>query len=90
MKKKFAFDKKSHPHNTGEKTLDKKLQKEKKYERLEKEIQLATHERMRDLGPNCHWSHKNVRQMTERDWRIFREDHDIIIKGGRVPIPIRN
>jgi len=28
--------------------------------------------------------------MTERDWRIFREDHDIIIKGGRVPNPIRS
>ena len=28
--------------------------------------------------------------MTERDWRIFREDHDIIIKGGRVPYPIRS
>lgn len=27
--------------------------------------------------------------MTERDWRIFREDKDIMIKGGRVPIPIR-
>jgi ATP-dependent RNA helicase DDX23/PRP28 len=27
--------------------------------------------------------------MTERDWRIFREDNDIIIKGGRVPNPIR-
>jgi ATP-dependent RNA helicase DDX23/PRP28 len=28
--------------------------------------------------------------MSERDWRIFREDHDIIIKGGRVPKPMRN
>jgi len=28
--------------------------------------------------------------MNERDWRIFREDHDIIIKGGRVPNPMRN
>ena len=27
--------------------------------------------------------------MTERDWRIFREDQDIIIKGGRVPNPLR-
>ena len=28
--------------------------------------------------------------MTDRDWRIFREDNDIIVKGGRVPYPIRN
>jgi ATP-dependent RNA helicase DDX23/PRP28 len=36
-----------------------------------------------------HWSKKNIYQMSERDWRIFREDHDIIIKGGRVPHPFR-
>jgi ATP-dependent RNA helicase DDX23/PRP28 len=28
--------------------------------------------------------------MADRDWRIFREDHEIYIKGGRVPPPIRN
>lgn len=28
--------------------------------------------------------------MTERDWRIFREDNNIITKGGRVPNPIRS
>src|ERR1700733_6610677 len=28
--------------------------------------------------------------MTERDWKIFRENSDILIKGGRVPNPIRN
>lgn len=27
--------------------------------------------------------------MTDRDWRIFREDNSIIIKGGRVPKPMR-
>ena len=27
--------------------------------------------------------------MTERDWRIFREDNEIYIKGGRVTHPIR-
>lgn len=38
---------------------------------------------------NIHWKDKKLNEMTERDWRIFREDHDIIIKGGRVPNPIR-
>lgn len=28
--------------------------------------------------------------MTERDWRIFREDYNITIKGGKIPNPIRN
>lgn len=37
-----------------------------------------------------HWSEKALEEMTERDWRIFREDYNITIKGGRIPDPIRN
>ncbi|XP_044743410.1 probable ATP-dependent RNA helicase DDX23 [Chrysoperla carnea] len=37
-----------------------------------------------------HWSEKRREEMTERDWRIFREDYNITIKGGRIPDPIRN
>ncbi|KAF4533343.1 hypothetical protein B566_EDAN002740 [Ephemera danica] len=36
-----------------------------------------------------HWSEKGRSEMTERDWRIFREDYSITIKGGRIPDPIR-
>ena len=32
---------------------------------------------------------KPFTQMTERDWRIFRENNEIMAKGGRVPHPIR-
>lgn len=39
---------------------------------------------------NRHWTQKSLDQMTERDWRIFREDFNISIKGGRVPKPLRN
>lgn len=28
-----------------------------------------------------HWTEKNFDEMTERDWRIFREDYNITIKG---------
>jgi ATP-dependent RNA helicase DDX23/PRP28 len=42
-----------------------------------------------DKDDNKHWSKKNLYQMSDRDWRIFREDHEIIIKGGRVPHPFR-
>ena len=28
--------------------------------------------------------------MSDRDWRIFRENNDISVKGGRIPFPIRN
>lgn len=37
-----------------------------------------------------HWSQKALGEMTQRDWRIFKEDHSISTKGGRVPVPMRN
>lgn len=36
-----------------------------------------------------HWTEKPVADMTTRDWRIFREDFQIFIRGGRVPVPMR-
>jgi ATP-dependent RNA helicase DDX23/PRP28 len=37
-----------------------------------------------------HWSEKTLAQMTERDWRIFREDFDIRVQGGgRNTLPLR-
>ncbi len=36
-----------------------------------------------------HWNEKGVQDMNERDWRIFREDYNISIKGGRIPNPFR-
>lgn len=36
-----------------------------------------------------HWTEKDFDEMTERDWRIFREDYNITIKGGKIPNPIR-
>jgi len=48
-------------------------------------------DKIRGLGEeNINLSKKSFNEMTERDWRIFREDHDIIIRGGRVPYPMRN
>nr|XP_018905630.1 PREDICTED: probable ATP-dependent RNA helicase DDX23 [Bemisia tabaci] len=37
-----------------------------------------------------HWTEKAQTEMTERDWRIFREDYNITIKGGKIPDPIRS
>jgi len=36
-----------------------------------------------------HWSEKPLSAMAERDWRIMREDFDIIVKGGRPLNPLR-
>jgi ATP-dependent RNA helicase DDX23/PRP28 len=43
----------------------------------------------KQLWDDRHWSEKDVTEMTERDWRIFREDYNITIKGGKIPEPIR-
>ena len=38
-----------------------------------------------------HWTEKAVEEMTERDWRIFREDFSIAYKGNAGgTLPIRN
>jgi ATP-dependent RNA helicase DDX23/PRP28 len=35
------------------------------------------------------WRDKKLEDMNDRDWRIFREDFNIRIKGGRAPLPLR-
>lgn len=42
-----------------------------------------------DSKMGSHWSDKPLTDMTERDWRIFREDFDIRIQGGRATLPLR-
>ncbi|KAI3915483.1 hypothetical protein MKW92_030265 [Papaver armeniacum] len=43
-----------------------------------------------DMKIHRHWSDKKLEHMTERDWRIFREDFNISYKGSKVPNPMRN
>ncbi|XP_073148414.1 DEAD-box ATP-dependent RNA helicase 21-like [Henckelia pumila] len=43
-----------------------------------------------DMRVDRHWSEKNLEEMTERDWRIFREDFNISYKGSRIPQPMRS
>lgn len=66
----------------------RRTQEEKDQEgvRLKKEQKREDKQKFDDR----HWSEKAVDQMTERDWRIFREDYNIAIKGGRIPNPIRS
>jgi ATP-dependent RNA helicase DDX23/PRP28 len=37
-----------------------------------------------------HWAQKPLSEMTDRDWRIFREDFNIAIKGGKIAKPLRS
>ena len=40
--------------------------------------------------PGAHWSEKQLHEMTDRDWRIMREDFDIHIRGGKPLNPLRS
>lgn len=35
------------------------------------------------------WREKDLKEMKDRDWRIFREDYNISTKGGQIPHPLR-
>ena len=39
---------------------------------------------------DTHWSEKSLSTMTERDWRIFREDFNIAYRGHNPTHPMRN
>lgn len=43
-----------------------------------------------DMRVDTHWSEKPLHKMTERDWRIFREDFNIAYKGNANTLPLRN
>ncbi|EGT44404.1 CBN-DDX-23 protein [Caenorhabditis brenneri] len=61
-------------------------EKEQEKNRLEKEMK----KEKKVAHDDRHWRMKQLHEMTDRDWRIFREDFNISIKGGKVPRPLRN
>ena len=54
--------------------------------RLKKEAKREAKQKWDDR----HWKDKELEAMTERDWRIFKEDYSIATKGGKIPPPLRN
>lgn len=44
----------------------------------------------RNFAQSQAYLNKLREEMSERDWRIYREDHEIYIKGGQCPNPIRS
>ncbi|CAD5231606.1 unnamed protein product [Bursaphelenchus xylophilus] len=61
-------------------------QKEQEEHRLE----LERRKQKKEDHDNRHWTTKPLAEMQDRDWRIFREDFNITIKGGNITKPIRN
>ncbi|MBA0570486.1 hypothetical protein Golob_004138 [Gossypium lobatum] len=43
-----------------------------------------------DMRVDKHWSEKKLEEMTERDWRFFREDFNISHEGSKIPRPMRS
>lgn len=41
------------------------------------------------ITSEVHWSEKELKDMSPRDWRIFKEDYKITSKGGEVDCPLR-
>lgn len=39
---------------------------------------------------DMHWSEKPLEKMKARDWRILKEDFEIITRGSNLPSPLRN
>lgn len=43
-----------------------------------------------NMSVGHHQFEKKLEEMTERDWRIFREDFNISYKGSKIPHPMRS
>jgi ATP-dependent RNA helicase DDX23/PRP28 len=66
-------------------------ERERLLERSQLEHLRAKEKELDELAlPGKHWSEKTLAEMDERDWRIFREDHQIVTKGGSIPKPFRS
>ena len=50
---------------------------------------LALPRSKRSKWDSLNWKEKPLEHMSERDWRIFREDFNITTKGKNIPKPIR-
>ncbi|KAL4177465.1 hypothetical protein KRP22_002398 [Phytophthora ramorum] len=79
----------------GSLTSEQIAVRQQERERALRSMQARERDRMREMASReaktmgTHWSDKSVDEMKERDWRIFREDFDITLKGGRAPHPLR-
>ncbi|KAL3070185.1 hypothetical protein niasHT_004132 [Heterodera trifolii] len=69
--------------------LEQRRSEAEKEQEKSRQRQLHKKQKKEDWD-NRHWTKKPLSEMSDRDWRIFREDFNISIKGGRIPRPMRN
>ena len=66
--------------------------RERARQRIAEDLREAERERNQRLEATSiglkgkHWKEKALGEMNERDWRIFREDFDIVVRGGCVSL----
>ncbi|KAG7398813.1 hypothetical protein PHYBOEH_010445 [Phytophthora boehmeriae] len=76
-------------------TSEQVAARQEERERAIRTMQARERDRIQEMASReaktmgTHWSEKSLDDMKERDWRIFREDFDITLKGGRAPNPLR-
>ena len=70
--------------------LMEKRRTEEDKEKEAKHVEKIRRKEDKQKWDDRHWTNKAIDEMTERDWRIFREDYNISIKGGKIPNPIRS
>lgn len=69
--------------------LEKRRTKDEKSQEANRLEKVAKKEAKRKWDER-HWSEKPLDEMMDRDWRIFKEDFNIVTKGGNIPVPLRN
>ncbi|KAL1916703.1 uncharacterized protein VTP21DRAFT_5407 [Calcarisporiella thermophila] len=72
-----------------EKLLEERRSAEEK-QRAEELINIDLKKEAKSKWDERHWTEKRLDEMTERDWRIFKEDFNISTKGGDIPKPLRS
>lgn len=70
--------------------LLEKRRSETEKEQEEKRLKNVAKRDAKQKWDDRHWKDKPRSEMAERDWRIFKEDFNIMCKGGRIPNPFRN
>lgn len=56
---------------------------------ISKGVNVIYENKLEGLTMEKSWKEKKFEEMSDRDWRIFREDMQIYVKGGRVVNPFR-
>ncbi|KAJ4835550.1 DEAD-box ATP-dependent RNA helicase 21 [Turnera subulata] len=57
---------------------------------VQKKQALDTYANAFGMRQDRHWSGKKLDEMTEKDWRVFREDFNISFKGSKIPRLMRD